>query len=82
MRHRQSNGVEISGFIDYEESLRMTILEFEEGATDWYEIFKETKLIRPKKEDLGYAMTMFFLFLKILFKLFIGIIIGVLASQF
>lgn len=56
MTHRQSNGVEISGFIDYEESLRKTILEFDEGATDWYEIFKETKRIKPKKNDLGFVL--------------------------
>lgn len=62
MRHRQLNGVEVSGFIDYEESLRMTILDFEEGATDWYEIFKENKRIKPKKNDLGFVA------MKILFK--------------
>ncbi|KAJ6646105.1 Cilia- and flagella-associated protein [Pseudolycoriella hygida] len=54
LTHRQSNGVEISGFIDYEESLRKTILEFEEDSTDWCAIFKETERIKPKTNDLGY----------------------------
>ncbi|XP_037052322.1 cilia- and flagella-associated protein 299-like [Bradysia coprophila] len=54
IKGRQSNGDEISGFIDYEESLRKTILEFDEDATDWYEIFKENKRIMPTMSDLGY----------------------------
>lgn len=53
MTHRQPNGDEISGFIDYEESLRNSIMEFDEGATDWYEIFKGSKRIKPTKDDLG-----------------------------
>lgn len=28
-------------------------MEFDEGAIDWYEIFKETRRILPTKEDLG-----------------------------
>lgn len=56
MRHRLSNGIEISGFIDYEESLRKSILDFEEGATDWVAIFKQSKRIWPKKTDLGYVL--------------------------
>lgn len=53
LRHRQSNGVEISWFIDFEESLRKSISDEEDG-TDWIAIFKETKRLRPKKTDLGY----------------------------
>lgn len=54
MRYRQSNGIEISGFIDFEESLRESITSGEK-ATDWTAIFNETKKLRPKKTDLGYA---------------------------
>ncbi len=54
MTHRQPNGNEISGFIDYEDSLRKSILEFDEGVTDWFEIFKGTKRIQPNKNDLGF----------------------------
>lgn len=53
MRYRQSNGIEISGFIDFEESLRESITSGEK-ATDWTAIFNETKKLRPKKTDLGY----------------------------
>lgn len=57
MRHRLSNGKQISGFIDYEESLRKSILEYEEGAIDWCEIFEETKRLVPRKCDLGFVET-------------------------
>ncbi|KAG4076513.1 hypothetical protein HA402_011329 [Bradysia odoriphaga] len=53
MRYRQSNRVEISGFIDFEESLRKSITNDSE-ATDWTAIFNETKTLRLKKTDLGY----------------------------
>lgn len=83
MTHRQSNGVEISGFIDYEESLRKTILEFDEGATDWYEIFKETKRIKPKKNDLGFVLSKMQCSKRITFHtLHLDITIGTLVSQF
>lgn len=67
MRHCHSDGTEISAFIDYEESLRKCISDFEECATDWTEIFNETKRIRPKKEDLGFEMKKRLIFSKILF---------------
>lgn len=85
MRHRQSNGVEISGFIDYVENLRKTILEFDEVVTDWYEIFMETKRIEPKKDDLG---SVFYLKMEIMGKILYNsiplpdITIGAQASQF
>lgn len=55
MRNRQSNGVEISGFIDYEDRLRKSISkDQDEGSTDWNAIFEGTERLRPLKNDLGY----------------------------
>lgn len=54
MRHRQANGVEISGFIDFEESLRKCI-NLEEAPTDWYAVFNHSKRIWPTKQDLGFV---------------------------
>lgn len=62
MRYRQPNGKEISGFIDYEDRLRKSILDDEEGSTDWIQIFKGTKKLRPKTSDLGYELTNYYLF--------------------
>lgn len=55
MRHRKPNGVEISGFIDYEESLRKCIDNFKEAPTDWYAVFHHSKRIWPTKQDLGFV---------------------------
>lgn len=65
MRHRQPNGVEISGFIDFEESLRKCIFTFEEAQTDWYAVFNHSKRIRPTKKDLGFVYTNKFIIRKI-----------------
>lgn len=53
MRYRQSNGMEISGFIDFEDRLRKSILGDEE-ATNWTAIFNDTDTLRARKSDLGY----------------------------
>lgn len=55
MRHRKPSGVEISGFIDFEESLRKCIFNFEEASTDWYAVFKSSKRVWPTKQDLGFV---------------------------
>lgn len=53
VRHRWENGIEVSGYIDFEASLRKAIGK-EYGAVDWLAVFKGTKKLRPKPTDLGY----------------------------
>lgn len=53
LRHHTKTGYEISGYIDFEQSIREAIQQLE-GCTDWYGIFKENKRLWPKPSDLGY----------------------------
>lgn len=54
MRYKNHN-VEISGFIDFAESLSYAIQG--EGSTrNWKEIFKENKRIGLRKNDLGFLL--------------------------
>lgn len=53
MRHHTKTGYEISGYIDYEESLRRSRLQ-QDCAIDWYGIFHENKRLWPQSNDLSY----------------------------
>lgn len=53
LRHHTKTGYEISGYIDFEESMRKARFQLE-GATNWYDIFTYNKRIWPTPLDLGY----------------------------
>lgn len=53
LRHVTKKGIEISGYIDFEWSLRMSRSR-EEDAVDWAAVFKGKKHLWPTKKDLGY----------------------------
>lgn len=53
MRHANKAGNEISGFIDYEDSLRRARSE-EDGATDWYGVFHHNKRLWPSMLDMSF----------------------------
>lgn len=53
LRHVTKKGIEISGYIDFEWSLRMSRSR-EEDAVDWTAVFKGKKHLWPTKKDLGY----------------------------
>ena len=53
LRHVTKTGHEISGYIDFEDSLRRTRSR-EEGAVDWVAVFKGEKRLWPTLSDLGY----------------------------
>lgn len=53
MSHHTPTGYEISGYIDFEESIRSARMQ-QEGATDWYGIFHQNKRLWPTPSDLGY----------------------------
>ncbi|XP_030377781.1 cilia- and flagella-associated protein 299-like [Scaptodrosophila lebanonensis] len=50
---RQRNGFYISGYIDYENSLRQASMHMP-GATNWRGIFEQRILLRPKPTDLSF----------------------------
>ncbi|XP_033150368.1 cilia- and flagella-associated protein 299-like [Drosophila busckii] len=50
---RQTTGFDISGYIDYESSLRHCNMK-SRGATDWKAIFEGRKPLRPRRSDLSY----------------------------
>lgn len=52
VRHHTKSGFEISGYIDFEHSLRRSNSR-EEGAVDWHLIFMEKKRLWPQQTDLG-----------------------------
>ncbi|XP_037052324.1 cilia- and flagella-associated protein 299-like [Bradysia coprophila] len=54
MRHRKPNGEEISGFIDFAESLTKCMESVEDARIDWYAVFNYSKRVWPTKHDLGY----------------------------
>lgn len=53
LSHHTHKGHEISGYIDYEQSLRNSRLN-RDGCVDWYGIFHEGKRLWPTTGDLGY----------------------------
>ncbi|XP_058982071.1 cilia- and flagella-associated protein 299-like [Musca domestica] len=53
IKHRLKTGFEISGYIDYEQSLHQANLQ-EENCTDWAAIFGERLKLRPKTTDLSF----------------------------
>ncbi|XP_068149204.1 cilia- and flagella-associated protein 299-like [Drosophila tropicalis] len=53
MQVRRRNGFDISGYIDYEMSLRQANMRLA-GATDWRAIFEGHKLLSPRITDLGF----------------------------
>ncbi|XP_063709026.1 cilia- and flagella-associated protein 299-like [Culicoides brevitarsis] len=53
LRHVTKRGVEISGYIDFEWSLRMSRSRHED-AVDWGAVFKGKRHLWPSKKDLGY----------------------------
>lgn len=53
LRHMTKKGIEISGYIDFEWSLRMSRSR-EEDAIDWAAVFKGKRHLWPTKKDLGY----------------------------
>ncbi|XP_017872700.1 PREDICTED: uncharacterized protein C4orf22 homolog isoform X1 [Drosophila arizonae] len=50
---RQRTGFDISGYIDYEDSLRLNSLQMI-GCTNWQAIFEGRILLRPKHTDLSF----------------------------
>ncbi|KAH8418890.1 hypothetical protein KR222_009757 [Zaprionus bogoriensis] len=50
---RQQNGFDISGYIDYEESLRNS-MQRKPNHIDWKAVFKGRILLRPRPTDLSY----------------------------
>lgn len=53
LRHHTNTGYEISGYIDFEQSIGEAIQQLDD-ATDWYAIFNNNKRLWPKPSDLGY----------------------------
>lgn len=53
MRHHTKAGFEISGYIDFANSIRRLQQQHPE-ATDWYAIFTHNKRLWPSTSDLGY----------------------------
>ncbi|XP_055857514.1 cilia- and flagella-associated protein 299-like [Episyrphus balteatus] len=53
LRHRQKSGFEISGYIDFENSLRKSNLKTDD-STDWKAVFMMRSLLRPKPTDLSF----------------------------
>lgn len=53
IRLKKPTGAEVSGYIDYEQSLRKAKTR-QRGANDWFNIFRRNKLLLPRKIDLGY----------------------------
>lgn len=53
MKHRLKSGFEVSGYIDFEHSLKQSNLMVE-GCTDWLGVFQERVLLRPKPTDLSF----------------------------
>ncbi|EDW73298.1 uncharacterized protein Dwil_GK16731 [Drosophila willistoni] len=53
MQVRRCNGFDISGYIDYEMSLRQANMCLP-GAVDWRAIFEGQKLLCPRITDLGF----------------------------
>lgn len=53
LRHLTKKGIEISGYIDFEWSLRMSRSR-EEDAVDWESVFRGKRHLWPTKKDLGY----------------------------
>ncbi|XP_055903199.1 cilia- and flagella-associated protein 299-like [Eupeodes corollae] len=53
IRRRQKSGFEISGYIDFESSLKKSNLKTDD-STDWRAVFKMKTLLRPKPTDLSY----------------------------
>lgn len=53
MQVKKRDGFEISGYIDYEQSLRECSLQVAE-YTDWQAVFEGRKLLRPKPTDLSF----------------------------
>lgn len=51
--HHTATGYEISGYIDFEQSMRQA-RQNREGAADWYGIFNGTRRLWPSTGDLGY----------------------------
>lgn len=53
LRHTAKTGFEVSGYIDFEWSLRRCRSK-EEGSIDWEAVFKGKKHLWPTVRDLGY----------------------------
>ncbi|CAD6999248.1 uncharacterized protein C4orf22 homolog [Ceratitis capitata] len=53
LKHRLKSGFEVSGYIDFEHSLKQANLMIE-GCTDWLAVFQERVLLRPKPTDLSF----------------------------
>ncbi|KAI9585363.1 cilia- and flagella-associated protein 299-like isoform 1-T1 [Glossina fuscipes fuscipes] len=53
LKHRLKSGFEISGYIDYEHSLRRANLHAEDYI-DWGGVFEERVVLKPKRSHLSY----------------------------
>lgn len=53
MKYRLPSGFEISGYIDYESSLRRAATK-SKNATDWQGIFEERVMLKPRPHHLSY----------------------------
>lgn len=53
LQFRQSNGFDISGYVDFEQSLQNCTAQVP-GYSDWTAIFQGRKLLKPKPTDLSF----------------------------
>ena len=53
IRQKDPSGVEVSGHIDFQQSLRNAKTR-QKGANDWFNIFRGNELLRLQKSDLSY----------------------------
>ncbi|XP_037931422.1 cilia- and flagella-associated protein 299-like [Teleopsis dalmanni] len=54
LEYQRANGQEISGYIDFKQSLT-DANNNERNHLDWFAIFKGEKMLRPRKTDLSYS---------------------------
>ena len=80
LRHYTKSGFEISGYIDFEQSLRKARSR-EEDSLNWDEIFSEKKRLWPQPTDLGLLNKMDFCIAYFINKITFLIIVTITGNQ-